>query len=124
LNETVQRKLPEFLISAAIAAGVSSIGIGILSWRDLALADQRLRDVERRITYIETVMPGIVAENGVNSLERVHTKHVLDKLVAQMETVRDDVSALKQKPAARPDPFTGSEGRELEKRIRDLEGKR
>ena len=39
----------------------------------------------------------------------------------QIDYTISRIDALSALPAARPDPFTGTEGRELERRIHDIE---
>jgi hypothetical protein len=124
MNETVTKEIPKILFAFVLGLAGSALGVGLLSWRDIALTGQSVGELERRVGAVETAVQSIGVENTTNSLARVDHKYLLGKLQETIDRIRDDVSALKTKAGARTDPFTGTEGRVLEKRIDRLEEQR
>lgn len=122
MNEIVSKEIPKILFAFVLGLAGSALGVGLLSWRDIALTGQSLGNVERRVVALETAVQSIAVENTTNSLARADHKYQLEKLSAWVDRLREDVSALKAKPDARSGPFTGTQGRELERRLDRLEG--
>jgi hypothetical protein len=123
VNELVRQEIPKILFAFVLGLAGSALGVGLLSWRDIALTGQSLGNVERRVGGLEAAVQAIATENTTNSLARVDHKYQIEKLSGWIDRLRDDVSSLKTKPEARSDPFTGTEGRALERRLDRLEGK-
>ena len=57
----------------------------------------------------------------VNVIERIRDQTT--DVVRRLAAAEAHIEELRRQPGARPDPFTGTEGRELEKRIKRLEQK-
>ena len=115
-----------------VATGIASlVGIAIVAAGSTlfvhsgAIAEFRVRCEQARAELFElhdriAQYPSAADLNGcrgrIEALERYLAvdQHRMDKLELAMEEMQ-------RKPAARPDPFTGTEGRELERRIKQLE---
>jgi hypothetical protein len=123
VNELVRQEIPKVLFVFVLGLAGSALSVGLLSWRDIALTGQSLGHVERRVGALETAVQSIAVENTTNSLARADHKYQIEKLSAWIDRLRDDMSSITTKPSARPDPFTGTEGRALERRLDRLEGK-
>jgi hypothetical protein len=121
VNDTVLKEIPKVLLAFVLGLSGSALGVGLVSWRDLALTGQSVGDLERRVSDVEVLASAVATENVANSLAREDFKFAINKLHDSLDKLKDAVSDLKSKPGSRPDPFTGSEGRELEERIRALE---
>jgi hypothetical protein len=121
VNDTVAKEIPKILLVFFLGLAGSALSVSLLSWRDLALTGQSLSDCTRRIAAVEVLAAAIATENTINSLARTDHKAELGRIGNLLDRLREDVATLKQQPTARPDPFTGTQGRELEERIRQLE---
>jgi hypothetical protein len=117
VNETATKEIPKILFTFLFSALLTIAGVSLLSWRELALTGQSISDCERRVTALEILAAGVATENAINSLARADHKAELGRLGAILDRIRDDITALKTRPEARSDPFTGTEAREMEKRF-------
>jgi hypothetical protein len=123
VNDTVFKELPKVLLAFVVGLSGSALGVGLVSWRDLALTGQSVGDLERRVAAVEVLAAAMGKETTMNSLARLEHRTQLDKLIDLVERIKEEVISLRIQPQARPDPFTGTQGRELENRIRMLEGR-
>jgi hypothetical protein len=111
-------KIAVAVITALLTA---AIGQGIVVWRDNSVITARLEDVQRAVDANTNSMRAIAEQSHANSIHRIeHEKNAQQWINKIIENERD-IHALQSSAAARKDPFTGSEGRELERRIKALE---
>ena len=109
--------------------GVLGFAFGI--WLHVGAMAERISDVEER--QLSSSLCARIADCGafaaVEDLARGCEKDQLlcgDRMAAlagRMLEAERRLNAIKTSPAARHDPFTGADGRELEARIKVLEGK-
>ena len=95
MNDLVLKEVPKILLAFVVGLSGSALGVGLVSWRDLALTGQSVGDLERRVGAMEIAVSAIATENTVNTLAREDFKYALRKLEELCERLRDEVSALK-----------------------------
>jgi hypothetical protein len=80
-----------------------------------------MEDVQRAVDANTNSMRAIAEQSHANSIHRIeHEKNAQQWINKIIENERD-IHALQSNANARKDPFTGTEGRQLEQRIRRLE---
>lgn len=119
------------LVAAGLVSAVVAIGGSVLlSWRDLGVFSARLDILERHATDGERKLAELItAHNAVVTAETRNTTHRLEhektserwinQIIRNSELIRE----MRSTPEARPDPFTGTEGRELQRQIDELSSK-
>jgi hypothetical protein len=111
-------KIAVAVITALLTA---AIGQGIVVWRDNSVIASRVEDLQRAVDGNTNSLRAIAEQSHANSIHRVehekNARHWIDKIIENEQSIH----ALQNIAGARKDPFTGSEGRELEQRIRKLE---
>ena len=116
----------------ALAVSVMAVaGFAFGLWLHLGAMDSRIGDVEER--QLSSSLCSRISDCGafaaVEDLARGCEKDQmlcgdrLSALAGRMLEVERRLNSLRTSPSARPDPFTGTMGRELEARIKALEGK-
>lgn len=125
--ESAWAKLPEIIVATLVALATVSFGL----WLDC-------RDVQRDIRSIlaeqepdrlcERIGSCRTSGENINSFWELRSElrsiqQKLEERGIRIATLETQVRELTTSPKARPDPFTGSMGRELEARIRELEEK-
>ena len=100
------------LMAALSAAGVTG---GLIAWRDVGIVRADILIHHAELQRQRTVLEDIDARCRTNTVSRERNERVIDRL-------EREVSELRNHPTARPDPFTGTEGRALRDRIERLEG--
>jgi hypothetical protein len=111
-------KIAVAVITALLTA---AIGQGIVVWRDNSVLSARMEDLQRAVDGNTITLRAIAEQAHANSIHRTeHEKNAQQWINKIIENERD-IHALQSNANARKDPFTGSEGRELEQRIRRLE---
>jgi hypothetical protein len=98
---------------------VSSLDV----WRRVAVIDSELGYCGRRLDAIESAIQPIAIEINRNGFQQTEFSRQLTDWIQESRRMRKDLDDLRLNSTARPDPFTGSDGRELERRIKALEGK-
>ena len=97
---------------AALALSIGGAGIGAYDGIQRDLTDLRLA----------------IASNTLHRTEHDKTAAIwISQIVENEQAIHGlsrEVSELRSMPSARPDPFTGTDGRKLEQRIRDLESQK
>lgn len=110
------------LIGIAIVAAGSAVYSNSLAIARLAEKCEsrslQLFELHERISQYPSAADIAGCRTRVDAIERFIE---LDK--HRMEKLEDAVKNLERKPESRADPFTGSEGRDLERRLKQLEGK-
>jgi hypothetical protein len=118
--EQFYKMLPAFigtLIGAAFIAwltlrdhgdAISQLELEIAKHKDCATIAECV-EFHRRLDAIE-------AQVLTNTINRVRNEATIQNLMSDIQSIRKD-------PAARPDPFTGTDGDKLRKRIEALENK-
>jgi hypothetical protein len=119
-------KLPEKLrpwASASVLVAVAALGWGVaqsvgsfldsvrVQLSDAAVCCERSRQYQDEDSQQRHYWVGVI--------DRIHANQ--SKIQSELAELRADMRAMQNDPHVRPDPFTGSEGRELEQRIRALE---
>ena len=129
-------RVPELVLAAIGGFGVLIFSIW-LSNRDLL---DRFNDVDAYIAADRTHMESLADcvkrseceavrailhahELRVTKLESEFVGHekLARERIERIQAIESEVRRMATSPTARPDPFTGSQGRELEDRIRELE---
>ena len=110
-----------FTIITALLVG--AIGQGIVVWRDNSLLSANIESLQRAVDANSAALRVLAQQSAENTVYRAEHIKNAEEWYRRINELERDVHSLQRQPAARPDPFTGTEGRELEKRIRKLEGK-
>lgn len=108
------------LVSVAVAMGSA----GLLSWRDLGVIDSRIGVLERRTDGLERrleqsddTVSVLAAQANTNSIHRMEHEKSAERWIDQIVQNTKEIQNLQRNTNARPDPFTGTMGRELEERV-------
>jgi hypothetical protein len=94
------------IISAFTTILVAMAGQGVLAWRDIAVLNHSVEE--------------LVVAYHANSAYSDERGRKMEARISELET---QLRLLQNQPASRADPFTGSQGRELMRRIDALEGR-
>ena len=81
----------------------------------------RFMDLIDRISDLDSAVTSNTEHRLIHDEQ---SKHWISQILRNLDDVRQlerDLAELRSVPSARPDPFTGSEGNALERRIHDLE---
>ena len=120
-NEREQSGSIKVAIAIAAALVVAAVTNGIAVWSDVRLLSSAVSRIESDLATLDVTLARVAIETSANSVHRVEHQRQSDQWIKQIERNRDAIEALREKPSARPDPFTGTEGRELKQRIERLE---
>jgi hypothetical protein len=119
-------KLPEVLTAAVVALVVFSFGMWI-DTRDIKheLADILVEQAIPRLCERIGSCPGgtLGARNDAADLKALTSgmREMMNERGKRIDNLEQQVFELRNKPSARADPFTGTMGRELDDRIKQLE---
>lgn len=127
-RDAVGNKMAERIATGiATLIGVAVMGAGVVVWElnadttELAVKCSQTReelfDLHQRLYAYPSAAELGRCSSRLEELER----HVAVDLL-RMERLEAAIKDLTSRPAARPDPFTGTEGRVLRERIEALEG--
>jgi hypothetical protein len=119
-NESGYYKIAVAVISALL---VAAIGQGVVVWRDNSVLSSGLEELRRAVDANTDSLRAIAQQAHANSIHRLEHEKQAERWIDKILENEHNIHALQQQPAARPDPFTGTEGRELERRLRVLESK-
>ena len=111
----------KYAIPLLVAISVGALGQAVYVWRDNALLTADLSRLERAVEANTATLRILAEQSATNTVYREeHFRSAADwyRRITELER---DVHALQRRPAARPDPFTGTEGRALDERIKKLE---
>jgi len=115
------------LISAAVASG----GAVAVSWRDLGVLQSDIGvlhsatdSLATELRQLENTLSIIARQTAENSIHRVEHEKQADRWIAQILENEAAIHELIRVSAKRADPFTGTQGRELDERIKRLESQR
>jgi hypothetical protein len=117
-NQDGYIKIAVAIVSALL---VSAIGQGIVVWRDNSVLSAGLEDLRSAVDTNTNTLRVIAEQSSENSVHRIEHERQADFWINRIEQNTRELHALQRQPSARPDPFTGTEGRELERRIRVIE---
>jgi hypothetical protein len=127
-----QNGYAKLAVGAVATLLVASIGQGFLAWRDLAVLNatveelaadhaRDIRDIRERYSLDAATLAAIAEQTHANSIHRVEHDKSAEHWIGQIKDNTRSVRKLEQDPNARRDPFTGTEGKALEDRIKALE---
>ena len=110
------------------AVWVMGIGLPLLAGGMVYLNDlqrtangERYRQLAQRVDIGDAKLGGLI-ESVVRALEYIEShERESDRYKNRIDALTEKMQALATDALARPDPFTGTEGRELERRIDTLE---
>ena len=115
------------LTSALLVAG----GHGILTWSDVRSLRADVARVESNLNVTDNTIAVVAAEANANSIHRIEHEKQAEKEIRRIDanetrSLRNQflLERLRENPAARPDPFTGTEGADLRRRVEHLEQER
>ena len=111
-------------VSVITALLVAAIGQGIVVWRDNSVLSASVESIQRAVEANSAALRVLGQQCSENTIYRVEHVKNAEEWYRRIKELEHDVHSLQRQPNARPDSFTGTEGRELEKRIRKLEGAR
>ena len=121
-------KLPEILIAAVVALSVFGFGLW-LDTRDLKRNLASVMDEQEPVRLCERISSCSDGTSGakreiaeLRALTQGNRETLIERGI-RISNLEQQMYEIKTKPSFRPDPFTGTEGRELENRIRALEKK-
>ena len=96
-------------------------GLGVLAHVDRDNSRRQLESIDGRLEASEGVVSGLTV-SVARSLEHVEQhKKQSEYWIGRIEKNTEELNLLRTKSSARPDPFTGTQGRVLERRIDALE---
>lgn len=98
------------------ALSVASIIGGVGAWRDVGVLRQDVVNLRDDMTGCRVHLDAVLEVARTNTVNRLRNEQMIERL-------ERDVDALKTRPSTRADPLTGTEGRQLEERIKALEAK-
>ena len=98
------------LAGTLAAAAISGLTTGIVAWSDVQRMGDRLNDCALDVRGLEDFVLQLEGRVTTNTINRVRNEALIERLDQQ-------VHELTTYPAARPDKFTGTMGRELEERL-------
>jgi hypothetical protein len=119
-------KLPQdgyakIAVAVVTALLTAAIGQGIVVWRDNSVLSARVEDLQRAVDGNTNSLRTIAEQSHTNSIHRIEHEKNAQQWINKIIENEQDIHALQSNAAARKDPFTGSEGRQLEQRIKALE---
>ena len=109
-------------VSVITALLVAAIGQGIVVWRDNSVLSAGVESLQRAVEANTAALRVLAQQSAENTIYRAEHARSAEEWYRRISELEHDVHSLQRQPSARPDPFTGTEGRELERRIRKLEG--
>lgn len=111
-------------VAAAAALVVAAVTNGVALWSDVRLLAAAVSRVESDLGQLDAAFGAISIETRANTVHRTEHQRQSEQYLRQIEANREAIEALRRQPAARPDPFTGTEGAALRARIERLEAGR
>ena len=100
----------------------AAIGQGILVWRDASVLSSRVAELRSAVDANTESLRVLGQISNTNAIHRQEHERQADRWIKQIEQNERDLQDLLRNSGARPDPFTGTQGRALDDRIRRLEG--
>jgi hypothetical protein len=113
VDDFLSKEFPKIALAFVLGLAGSALGVGLISWRDIALTSQSLGELERRVDANEATIRTFVVDVTRNTLYRLQDEKHVDEIKGKIDAIRESVSELKSN--------AGTEGRELERRIHQLE---
>ena len=125
--EWLTNVIKSVLIALLLAASTG----GLISWRDLGVLDARVAELRAGYITDAATLAAIAQQSHANTLHRVEHEKTATREIARIDANERRshanelaIERLQRAPDPRPDPFTGSDGERLRKRIERLEGLR
>ena len=116
-NERGYYKIGVAVVSALL---VAAIGQGVVVWRDNSVLSSSVEDIQRAVDAIALTQRNLAEQSHANTIHRLeHEKQAARWIDKILENERD-IHAMQQRNF-RPDPFTGAQGRDLDRRLKALE---
>lgn len=100
----------------------AAIGQGILVWRDTSVLSSRVAELRSAVDANTESLRVLGQIANTNAIHRQEHERSAERWIKQIEENERNLQELLRNSGARPDPFTGTEGRALDERIRKLEG--
>lgn len=126
---------PEWLVNAiktvVVALLVAASSGGIISWRDLGVLDAQFQELRAGYITDAATLAAIAQQSHANTLHRHEHEKTAAREIARIDANEKrshanelELNRMQRSTDARPDPFTGSDGEILRRRIEKLEGLR
>ena len=109
-------------IAVFTALLVTAIGQGVLVWRDASVLSSRVAELRHAVDANTESLRVLGQIANANAIHRQEHERSAARWIKQIEQNERDLQDLLRNSGARPDPFTGTQGRALDDRIRKLEG--
>ena len=120
-DENEQQGYIKVAVAVVSALLVAAIGQGIMVWRDNAVLSTGVEELRRAVDTNTNTLRVVAEQSSANTVHRLEHERQSSFWIARIEQNTREIHALQREPAARSDPFTGTEGRTLERRIRAIE---
>lgn len=116
-------KLTAFVIPAFIAVLVAMAGQGVLAWRDIAVLNHSVEELANTYITDAATLAAIAQQAHANSIHREEHERQSQRWIDKILENERAILGLQRDAGARADPFTGTEGADLRRRIERLESK-
>ena len=110
-------------VAVITALLVAAIGQGVVVWRDNSVLSASLEDLQRAVDANTETLRALAQQAHANSIHRIEHEKQAERWIDKIIENERNIHALQNQPTARPDPFTGSDGRELQRQIDELKKK-
>ena len=121
-DDSAQAGTYKVAIAIFTALLTAAIGQGILVWRDASVLSSRVSELRSAVDANTESLRVLGQIANSNAIHRYEHERQADHWIKQIEENERNVQDLLRNSGARPDPFTGTQGRALDDRIRRLEG--
>jgi hypothetical protein len=111
------------IVPAFIAVLVAMAGQGVLAWRDIAVLNHSVEELANTYITDAATLAAIAQQAHANSIHREEHERSAERWIDKILENERAIHSLQTDAAARKDPFTGTEGAELRRRIEALEGR-
>jgi hypothetical protein len=120
-DQASQGGYAKIVVAVFTALLIAAIGQGVVAWRDIAVVAHSVQEL--RDTYITdaATLAAIAQQAHANSIHRVEHEKQAERWIDKILENERRIQRIETNTSARPDPFTGTEGRALRYRIEKLE---
>lgn len=118
--------LPKFLVATVVVIAVSSSSLWFSYWSmqhrlESVISEQQPPRFCERIGSCTTRTAGARDNDFQTNIALSRVQQTLNEREIRINRLEDKVYEMSTRPSARPDPFTGTQGRELDQRLKALE---
>jgi len=110
----------KFAITVITALLLAAIGQGLILWRDNSVLSVGMEELRHAVDANTDTIRALAQQAHANSIHRIEHEKQAERWINQIIENGRAIHDLQQQPGARPDPFTGSQGRELQRQIDEL----